>query len=94
MLDLFPKINTEEGQLLIQQYRNVFSHKEAQYVLYHMLTELGYFETKPAVTPEDVALKVYAARLLNILGGGEVRLNSVMTFINQLKSQPLPKIKG
>lgn len=93
MLDAFPDFRTEKGRELLQKYRNVFSHREAPEVLYHMLMELGVFETKPAITPEDVALKVYGARLLNILGGGEVKQNSITAFINQLKLQPLQKEK-
>lgn len=74
---------------LIQKYRNVFSHREAGDVLYHMLFEMGFF--KQAASPEDTALRNYASRFLEILGGGEVQQISTTALIEQLKRQSMPK---
>ena len=84
-LDTFPTVE------LIKSYRNVFSSHDAPKVLQHMLYELGLFEDIPNMTPEDAALKNYAARLLRILGGGEVQLNATSTMLKQVIAQPLPK---
>ena len=79
--NLFP---TKE---LIQQYRNVFSHSEARHVLYSMLFDLGFFNEN--VLPEDLSLRNYATRLLNILGAGEITINAVGNLVNGLKNNPL-----
>jgi hypothetical protein len=76
---------------LVQQYRNVFSHTEAKHVLAHILFELGTFIDIPEMTPEDAALKNYGARLLNILGGGEVTIKAVEQFVLGLKSNSIPE---
>lgn len=74
---------------LLQQYRNVFSHKEAKNVLFHMLYDLGFFNEN--TQPEDLPLKNYATRLLTILGGGEVKMNAVEMLVNGLKVNPIPE---
>lgn len=85
-LDTFP--NNE----MIEKYRHVFSTREADEVLAHMMFELGAFlEVSDRV--EDVALKNYGTRLLSILGGGEVATNTLSTFIKRLIKQPLKEGK-
>lgn len=81
--NLFPKKD------LIIQYRNVFSHSEARHVLYSMLFDLGFFNEN--VLPENLPLRNYATRLLNILGAGEIKMNAVDNLVNGLKSNPLPE---
>lgn len=83
-LDIFP------GQDIIVQYRNTFRTGNGPQVLAHILYELGIFEDTPQATPEDAALKAYAARLLTIIGGGVVSLESIKEFTQRLISQPLP----
>ena len=89
-LDLFP--NNE----LIGHYRKIFSSKEGQEVLAHMLVELGVF--MPVTDgPEDIALKNHGIRLIDILagqptehGGGPAKDN-VKNFMDRVMKQPLPK---
>lgn len=83
--------NQEKIIGVMQKYRNVFSHKEASEVLYHMLGELGYFEQ--SITPEQSALRNYASRLLGILGGGGIHKNTINQLKISLINQPLPKEK-
>ena len=84
-LDAFP------GKDLLQQYRNVFSHKEAIPVLMHMLIDLGTFADLPNISPEDAALKNYGARLLKIIGGGDLTENTVKHLVIGLVSNQLPE---
>lgn len=83
-LDTFPTVG------MIRQYRNVFSAKEGPAVLAHLLYELGLFEDMPGMSAEDGALRNYGARLLLILGGGEVRQEAVEALVKRLMAQPLP----
>lgn len=76
---------------LMRQYRNVFSNTEAKHVLSHILFELGTFIDIPDMTPEDAALKNYGVRLLNILGGGEIKINAISALVDGLKRNPLPE---
>lgn len=73
---------------LMQQYRNVFSQREAVYVLTHMLIDLGFFDEN--TTQENLPLKNYGMRLLGILGGGNISSGAVTALLNSLKIQPLP----
>lgn len=76
---------------LMQAYRNVFSSRSASVVIAHMMWELGVFQDMPNITPEDVALRNYGSRLLRILGGGEVKGETLDVFVKRLISQPLEK---
>lgn len=82
------RLDTFPGNDLIKQYRNTFGGNEGETVLAHILYELGLFE-EISLSPEDMALKSYASRLLKILGGGEVRIDTIKNFIGQLNSQRL-----
>ena len=83
------RLDTFPAKDLLRQYRNVFSSKEGPAVLAHMLYEMGLFEDIQGMTQEDAALKNYASRLLKILGGDEVKIDSVNVFVRSLMSQPL-----
>ena len=54
-----------------------------------MLYDLGFFNEN--TKPEDLPLKNYATRLLNILGAGEMKINAVEMLVNGLKSNPIPE---
>lgn len=82
-LDLFPEKET------IGSYRNIFSTPHGKEVLVHMLFDLGMFEE--VSTPEDMALRNYASRLLKILSGGEVSKDSIQAFSMKLMKQQLMK---
>ena len=83
-LDLFPNND------LISLYRQVFSSGAGMQVLSHMLYDLGVF-VEITEGAEDVALKNYGTRLVNILAGGEPSHDSIEQFTNRLMKQPLPK---
>ena len=79
------RLDTFPNKELIQSYRNVFASPEGGKVLAHMLYELGMFEE--SVNEEDKFLKSYAARLLKILGGGEVSMAAMMALLNGVMMQ-------
>jgi hypothetical protein len=83
-LDAFP------GEELIGQYRTLFSSRSGLDVLSHMLYDLGVFE-QVAGGAEDIALKNYGNRLLSILAGGEVAIESMKELLEKIMRQPLPK---
>jgi len=83
-LDLFPT-NT-----LIGQYRNVFSSRNGLDVLEHVLFDTGVLQVTDD-TPENLALRKYGLRLLEILGGGEISDGTVKDFTKKLMKQPLKK---
>lgn len=74
---------------LIQKYRNVFSHPEANDVLGHMLYELGVFDELDPTDVQHMALRNYGTRLLKILGGGVINISSAVQLIQGLKTQAL-----
>lgn len=84
-LDYFPK---EE---IIRDYRIVFGGSAGERVLAHMLFDLGLFDSDPTTGEEGFALKNYAARLLAIIGGGDVEFEALGQLIAKLRLQPLPK---
>lgn len=92
------RLDTFPNKELIGHYRKVFSSKEGLEVLSYMLVELGVF--LPVTDgPEDIALKNYGSRLIDILtgnssehGGGPSKDN-VQNFAERLMKQPLPKDK-
>jgi hypothetical protein len=57
-----------------------------------MLVDLGLFE-QISDGVEDVALKNYGNRLLEILAGGEPTKDNIQRFAESLMKQPLPKKK-
>lgn len=83
------RLDTFPAKDLLQKYRNVFSSPEGPAVLTHMLFELGLFEDIPNMGAEDSALKNYGSRLLKILGGDEVKSESIEVFVKRLMGQPL-----
>jgi len=83
-LDTFPKNE------LILSYRQTFSSRAGIMVLSHMLYELGVF-LEVSESAEDMALKNYGTRLLNILAGSNVNESSIEDFIKRLTKQPLKK---
>lgn len=92
-LDYFP------GEELVGHYRKVFSTNEGKEVLAHILVDLGMF--LPITDgSEDIALKNYAVRLIEILtgnptdhGGGPTKDN-VQNFMVRLMKQPITKIEN
>ena len=78
---------------ICQAYRNVFSGKDGPKVLADILFNLGVFTDFAVQTPEIAARKDYGARLMMILGGGDVQLEAVVALINRLIIQPLPQVK-
>lgn len=86
-LDTFPNND------LIKKYRNTFGNNEGKEVLAHMLFELGLF-LEVSLSPEDIALKNYASRLLKICGAGEVKIDTIKSFIGQLNLQKLEEKKN
>lgn len=76
---------------LVQQYRNVFSGSEGKSVLAHILMELGTFIDLPDMSPEDYALKNYGARILRILGAGEVSQHAIDVFVQGLMNKSIPE---
>ncbi len=85
-LDMFP------GPELIGHYRKVFSSNEGLEVMTHILFDLGMFE-QTSESLEDVALKNYANRLLEILSGSAPDKGNMQEFIKRLMKQPLPKVR-
>lgn len=67
----------DQAQLV---YRSVFSSAEGRKVLGMLLIDLGFFDE--ADTPEQVALRNFAKRLLNRLGLFE--LENVGKFVDKL----------
>lgn len=80
------RLDTFPGSELIQKYRNTFGSTEGREVLAHIIYELGLFE-EITLSPEDMAMKNYASRLLKIMGAGEVKLDAVKNFAGQLSLQ-------
>jgi len=72
---------------IVQRYRNVFTVKDGLFVLAHMLSELGFFDDIDLNDPKAVALKLYGARLLKLIGGGVVERNAFDAFIKILATQ-------
>lgn len=72
---------------IVQRYRNVFTVKDGLFVLAHMLSELGFFDDIDVNNPKEVALKLYGARLLKLIGGGVVERNAFDAFIKILATQ-------
>lgn len=72
---------------IVQRYRNVFTVKDGLFVLAHMLSELGFFDDIDPNNPKEVALKMYGARLLKIIGGGIIERNAFDAFIKILATQ-------
>jgi len=72
---------------LVKRYRNVFTVKDGLFVLAHMLSELGFFDDIDPNNPKEVALKMYGARLLKIIGGGIIERNAFDAFIKILATQ-------
>ena len=72
---------------IVQRYRNVFTVKDGLFVLAHMLSELGFFDDSDPNNPKEVALKMYGARLLKIIGGGIIERNAFDAFIKILATQ-------
>lgn len=72
---------------IVQRYRNVFTAKDGLFVLAHMLSELGFFDDIDVNNPKEVALKLYGARLLKLIGGGVVERNAFDAFIKILATQ-------
>jgi hypothetical protein len=85
------RLDTFPGSELIKQYRNTFGSNEGKVVLAHMLYELGLFE-EVSLSPEDMALKNYASRILRICGGGDVKVDTIKNFISQLNLQKLKNV--
>lgn len=83
-LEVFPNND------LICQYRQIFSGRVGLSVLVHMLFDLGIFQ-EISDSVEDIALKNYGIRLLEIIGGGRIDENSMDEFIKRLMKQPLSK---
>lgn len=81
------RYNLFPNEKLIAQYRNVFSGQNGQDVLTHMLYDLGVFVHGEG--PEDEALRNYGVRLLEILGGGEVGKEAMLSMIEGLKRQEM-----
>lgn len=90
MPDRFNLFPTNE---LIAQYRKVFSSPEGQQVLVHIMYDLGVF-TEISGADEDIALKNYGIRLMNILGGGDPSSYNIKDFMYKLMKQPLAEIKN
>jgi hypothetical protein len=74
----------------VQRYRNVFTVNDGLFVLAHMLSELGFFDD---IDEKDVALKLYGARLLKIIGGGDVQRNAFDAFIKNMAAQVPAEIR-
>lgn len=72
---------------MVKRYRNVFSSAEGQKVLAHILTDLRCFD-EHAVCGETV-LKNYASRILAILGGGGVSVDTANVLVRHLCAQSL-----
>ena len=72
---------------IVRRYRNVFTVKDGLFVLAHMLSELGFFDDIDPNNPKEVALKMYGARLLKIIGGGIIERNAFDAFIKILATQ-------
>lgn len=77
---------------VVTEYRKVFSSGSGQFVLAHMLHDLGVFR-EIGEDPEDVALRNFGVRVLSILAGGMPNGGSINEFTKRLMKQPLPKNK-
>lgn len=89
---MYPRLDMFPGPELIGHYRKAFSSNEGLEVLAHMLFDLGMFE-QISDSVEDVALKNYANRLIEILSGGEPSKDNMQDFVKRLMKQPLPKVQ-
>lgn len=76
-----------------QRYRNVFTVKDGLFVLAHMLSELGFFDDIDVNNPKAVALKLYGARVIKWVGGGDVQRPAFDAFIKVLATQTPAEIK-
>jgi len=83
-LDLFPK------KVLIGQYRKVFSSRDGIDVIEHIIYDLGVFQ-QTSDSPENIALRNYGLRLLEILGGGYPEEDTIKQFTRKLMKQQLQK---
>jgi len=83
------RLETFPDNSIIRSYRRVFSSPAGKDVLVHMLFELGFMHE--TLDDGDKILKMYAERLLNILGGGEPAKETLQTFAMTLMKQQLPK---
>ena len=72
---------------LVKRYRNVFTVHDGLFVLAHMLSELGFFDDIDVNNPKEVALNLYGARLLKLIGGGDIQRNAFDAFIKILATQ-------
>ena len=81
----------KDNREICQAYRNVFTAKDGPKVLADILTNLGVFTDFAVMTPEIAARKDYGARLLMILGGGEVTPEAIIALIQRVSVQTLPK---
>lgn len=70
-------------------YRACFSTAEGRRVFGHILIDLGWFDE--AETPEQVALRNYAKRLLDNLGLNQ--LDNVEYFVNKIIEMPITEKK-
>lgn len=86
------RLETFPTNELICQYRQTFSGRTGISTLTHMLFDLGVFQGI-SESAEDVALKNYGIRLLEIIGGGRIDGNNMEEFIKRLIKQPLEKEK-
>lgn len=74
---------------VIQRYRNVFTSREGLFVLAHMFGELGFFDSLEENNPR----RIYAMRLMEIIGAGEVQRNAFDVFIKALAGQGIVEPK-
>lgn len=82
-------LNTFPGEEIIGCYRATFSTSKGKEVFIHMMYDLGLFEEVD--TPERIALRNYATRLLKILSGGEMSKDNLQNFAMRLMKQQLMK---
>lgn len=84
--------NTWPTNSTVHQYRRVFSTKDGQQVLQHILFELGVFQE--SIEESDVVLRNYGTRLLKILSGDDLHGpdgHAIMVFLQQAMKQQLKK---
>ena len=74
---------------VIQKYRNTFTSREGLAVLAHMFGELGFFDNMEENNPR----RIYAMRLLEIIGAGEVQRSAFDVFIKALSGQGIVEPK-
>jgi hypothetical protein len=73
---------------VIGYYRTVFSTKVGRAVLVDILNDLGVFGIT-TTTGEDVVLRNYGTKLMHIIGGGGVDINTFEDFAYKLMKQPI-----